>query len=100
MLAGCSSTRAPSSPTVYAWSHDEPAPVPRPLVARGDIEDDGIEAQSPPLRSIRNLPDDATEPWSRNYGKARRTGLSGEPAGDNIHYGPTGVGPDRLSAAD
>ena len=36
-----------------------------------EIEDDGIEAQRPPLR-VPRPPDDPNEPYSRNYGSVPR----------------------------
>ena len=35
-----------------------------------DLEDDGREAQLPPLKKSRPEPDDPREPWSPNYGTA------------------------------
>lgn len=76
LSSGCS-TR-PDGTTSFIWSdpprqpyHVAAVPVPRPA----DIEDDGREAQAPPPRRIREVPDDPTEPYSRNYGSAapRRT---------------------------
>lgn len=33
-----------------------------------EIEADGLPAQTPPPRSIRDMPDDPNEPYSRSYG--------------------------------
>ena len=65
----------------------EPAPVPmaQPLMPivqqkarvagkvyyRVEIEDDGLEAQHPPMRRKTSEPDDPTEPFSPNYGRKK-----------------------------
>lgn len=55
---------------VYSWSLNEP-PVPAaPPLVRRDLEDDGIEAQAAPSPHVRTMPDDPSQPWSRNYGRA------------------------------
>ncbi len=33
-----------------------------------DVEDDGLPAQTPPPARARQMPDDPSEPFSRNYG--------------------------------
>ena len=33
-----------------------------------EIEDDGLPSQAPPAADIRQMPDDPSEPYSRNYG--------------------------------
>lgn len=50
-----------------------------PLVRSAPVEteDDGQPGQIPPSQRVRDLPDDPTEPWSRNYG-AQRAASSGE----------------------
>jgi hypothetical protein len=65
---GCAKT--PSGDTAWVWPGSEPykvaaAPAPR----APDIEDDGREAQLPPLRKAQPEPDDPNEPFSPNYGK-------------------------------
>jgi hypothetical protein len=37
-----------------------------------EVEDDGIEAQRPPPLRAQRVPDDPTEPYSRNYGSVPR----------------------------
>ncbi|MDX2264539.1 MAG: hypothetical protein NW215_06180 [Hyphomicrobiales bacterium] len=37
-----------------------------------DLEDDGIEAQTPPPRRATPRPDDPSEPYSPNYGAGDR----------------------------
>lgn len=53
-----------------ATSSSEPAPSYQPSLqaSRGVIEDDGLPAQTAPPAHIRQLPDDPSEPFSRNYG--------------------------------
>lgn len=71
LMSGCSSTRTPASgAAVYSWLLSEPPPPPAFPVKR-DLEDDGMEAQSPPSSHVRLMPDDPTQPWSRNYGGPR-----------------------------
>ncbi len=69
LLAGCSSSNTSENAAVWPWSAPQrvAAAVPVPE-KKPDLEDDGREAQVPPPRSIRNVPDDPSEPWSRNYG--------------------------------
>lgn len=67
-LSGCSSTRThQTGGAVYSWLSSEPPPPPHIPVKR-DLEDDGVEAQTAPSRHVRALPDDPSQPWSRNYG--------------------------------
>ena len=33
-----------------------------------EIEDDGLPSQAPPAADIRQMPDDPSQPYSRNYG--------------------------------
>jgi len=40
-----------------------------------DLEDDGREAQAPPLKRATPLSDDPNEPWSPNYGAHRATSV-------------------------
>lgn len=60
-LAGCASDHS----SQYSAAVAEPRPVTRVAI---DVEDDGIPAQTPPPRTIRQQPDDPSEPYSRNYG--------------------------------
>lgn len=99
-LGGCSSTRAPSGPTVFSWNYEEPQPVAvRPPVEKRDIEDDGIDAQTAPARRIRMLPDDPSQPWSRNYG-APPPAVSAT----GVNAGPTplppAAGPQHVTASE
>lgn len=71
LAGGCSAhDSGPQSVNVWPWSQEPQkvaalVPPPKP-----DVEDDGVEAQVAPPRSIREQPDDPREPWSRNYGPA------------------------------
>lgn len=65
--------------TGCATSSAEPTPAAEPMAQaeRADTEDDGLPAQTAPRAGIRQLPDDPSEPFSRNYGLqlARRPDL-------------------------
>ena len=73
-LSGCASgggqaAYATNGPAVMAWRlFDEPQ-APRPVRVLQDLEDDGLAAQTPPPKSIRNQKDDPSQPWSPNYGR-------------------------------
>jgi hypothetical protein len=47
-----------------------------------EIEDDGLPSQAPPAASIRQLPDDPSEPYSRNYGGPNPAAIEHRPAGE------------------
>lgn len=67
-LTGCSGPQTPPpAAAVYSWLANEPPAPPR---QKRDVEDDGIDAQTPPSFALRLMPDDPRQPWSRNYGKA------------------------------
>ncbi|MGQ0672264.1 MAG: adhesin [Hyphomicrobium sp.] len=69
-LSGCASSQAAApSPSVRVsasavYSSDEAGNV------RVDLEDDGLPSQPPPRTSHRVEPDDPSEPFSPNYGRA------------------------------
>jgi len=68
LLAACSSTRQYSGPQVFSWLQPEPA-VPAYAVAEGgEVDDAGLPVQSASSET-RNLPDDLSQPWRRNYGR-------------------------------
>ena len=69
LLAACSSTRHPSGPQVFAWLQPEPAVPVYAVSAAGEMDDDGLPAQSPPPSGAHILPDDLSQPWRRNYGR-------------------------------
>jgi hypothetical protein len=74
-LSGCGSNsqanHAMNGPAVMSWRlFDEPQ-APRPVQVVQDLEDDGLAAQTPPPKSIRNQIDDPSQPWSPNYGRIR-----------------------------
>lgn len=65
-LAGCASQTS---------SYQTVANAPATRVAgyaSNAVEDDGLPAQPPPPSRIRDLPDDPSEPYSRNYGGPHR----------------------------
>lgn len=45
-----------------------------------EMEDDGLPAQAPPAANIRQLPDDPSEPYSRNYGGSNPAAIDSVPA--------------------
>lgn len=69
VAGGCSSTRTAgtSSDQWYAADGDYRVAY-QPPPPKVDVEDDGIEAQAPPLRRSQQEPDDPSEPFSPNYG--------------------------------
>lgn len=60
--AGCASRH--QSQTAYSSSE----PVKVAAVRAADLEDDGLPVQTPPPRRGQIEPDDASEPFSPNYG--------------------------------
>lgn len=68
-MGGCSSTRSTTAATsnwptgndAYRVAYEPPPP-------KVEMEDDGMEAQVPPPKRVREEPDDPREPFSRNYG--------------------------------
>jgi hypothetical protein len=81
-LGGCSSTRStatadaswPGSTDPYRVAYEPPPP-------KVEMEDDGMEAQVPPLKRERTEPDDPSEPFSRNYGTVPPVRRAEAPAG-------------------
>lgn len=70
LLGGCAQSTSKS--TAYDPSVSQPPyQVASETGRKPDLEDDGREAQLPPLKKARPEPDDPHEPWSRNYGSAR-----------------------------
>lgn len=67
-LGGCASTQNASN---------EPSAAMHVAQAVTEVEDDGLPAQTPPSPRIRQIPDDPTEPFSRNYGGANPSAVSG-----------------------
>lgn len=68
----------PGSANVGAPQHMAHIPVPPSRAV--EMEDDGLPAQSPPLRRATREQDDPREPWSPNYGKQPgETAPRGEP---------------------
>lgn len=71
---GCAQKRAPAVamiPSHHAESHRAAAKV--RAYAEVELEDDGKEAQQPPLAMRTDVPDDPTEPYSPNYGRSAST---------------------------
>jgi hypothetical protein len=67
-----SSTYYASAPAVAAYSRQAAAEV--------QIEDDGLPSQAPPLARIHQMPDDPSEPYSRNYGGFNPASVEYHPA--------------------
>jgi hypothetical protein len=77
-LAGCATTQN------YATA-EAPHAATRVAAAVVEMEDDGMPAQAPPPSSIRQEPDDPSEPWSRNYGGSNPSVGAHIPREDNDH---------------
>lgn len=69
-LAGCSQHSAQQTAAYDPRVATPPYHVSPDAGRKPDLEDDGREAQLPPLKKPRSEPDDPREPWSPNYGKA------------------------------
>lgn len=63
-LGGCASTTDTSSSAQYSGANVRVAQTVT------EVEDDGLPAQTPPPARARQMPDDPSEPFSRNYGGA------------------------------
>ena len=66
LLTGCAQSRDYRHDAAYVR-----APIPPAAMATApkiEIEDDGLPAQTPPPRRVRQEPDDPSEPFSPNYG--------------------------------
>jgi len=65
-LAGCSTAAPlPNSGLISTFA----AAAPRQAAPPVEVEDDGREAQRPPLARMFPQPDDPTQPFSPNYGE-------------------------------
>jgi hypothetical protein len=51
----------------------------RQAAAVTEIEDDGLPSQAPPSALIHQMPDDPSEPYSRNYGGPNPAALGNNP---------------------
>jgi hypothetical protein len=93
-LGGCASTSQTTSQAQYSG-----APV-RVAQTVTDVEDDGLPAQTPPPARARQMADDPSEPFSRNYGGANPS-ASNEPlaAGPADHHAPAQKLPNDLPPA-
>jgi hypothetical protein len=73
-LSGCaadSSANYANAPTVAAYVARAPGV---------EVEDDGLPSQTPPTPRIRQMPDDPTQPYSRNYGGPNPSAIGPAPA--------------------
>lgn len=69
-LAGCSQHTAQQTAAYDPRVTAPPDHVSPDTGRKPDLEDDGREAQLPPVKKPRPEPDDPREPWSPNYGRA------------------------------
>jgi hypothetical protein len=60
-----------------------------------DVEADGLPTQPPPSMRIRQMPDDPSEPYSRNYGGPNPAAADAVPAGTQK---PVGVAKAAIPA--
>lgn len=67
IAGGCAKEGAYSTSSPQ-WYADPPQRVTAATPPPVEVEDDGQEAQVPPLRHRPQEPDDPREPYSRNYG--------------------------------
>jgi hypothetical protein len=68
-LAGCA-----SNSDRYA-SHGQQPPTQVAHAVAVEVEDDGLPSQAPPPVRIRDIPDDPSEPFSKNYGGTNPSGV-------------------------
>lgn len=93
VLSGCASTgTAPHTAQNVSG--------PRVAQAAAVTEDDGLPVQSPPQARIRAMPDNPSEPFSKNYGGSNPAALSagGAPREENAAAGSAGKAPARKPA--
>jgi hypothetical protein len=78
-LSGCLTGCVADSNAAYYAN----APVVAAYVAKApgvEVEDDGLPSQTSPSTRIRQMPDDPTEPYSRNYGGPNPSATGPAPA--------------------
>jgi len=69
LLAAASAGGCASDPAAHQAAMAFPGdPVAQAITPTADVEDDGLEAQTPPPRRTTPQPDDPAEPFSPNYG--------------------------------
>jgi len=77
--AGCAtdnSAYSAGAPVAVAYA--------RPASAGVEIEDDGLPSQAPPAAGIRQMPDDPSEPYSRNYGGTNPAAIDNKPIDKSV----------------
>ena len=75
--AGCASNNTAqyaNAPAVAAYSQQAASQV--------QVEHDGLPSQAPPSTHIRQMPDDPSEPFSRNYGGPNPAAVAPEETSD------------------
>lgn len=68
-LAGCAS----NSDRYASYGQHQPTQVAHAVAV--EVEDDGLPSQAPPPVRIRDIPDDPSEPFSKNYGGTNPSGV-------------------------
>lgn len=68
-MAGCA-----TNSDRYAADRPQPGNQVAHIVAV-EVEDDGLPSQAPPPVRIHDIPDDPSEPFSKNYGGANPSGV-------------------------
>lgn len=92
-LAGCSQHTSQQTAAYDPRVAAPPYHVSPDAGRKPDLEDDGREAQLPPLKKPRPEPDDPREPWSPNYGKAAPVQRADAAVTDREAVRPTGWSP-------
>ena len=91
-LTGCASDQSKQ----YAAENAAVASGPAVAQAYVEVEGDGMPAQTPPSPRIRQMPDDPSEPYSRNYGGINPSAVKrSEPRPQENVPAPVPAVPDR-----
>lgn len=71
------------------YNASAPATVAYARPASGvEVEDDGLPSQAPPAANIRQMPDDPSEPYSRNYGGSNPAAIENKAIGETANKTP------------
>lgn len=93
-LAGCSQHTSQQTAAYDPRVSAPPYHVSPDTGRKPDLEDDGREAQLPPLKKPRPEFDDPREPWSPNYGKA--VPVQRADAADPVPFAARSPGPSPI----
>ena len=103
VAAGCASSHSQST-AAYRGAHPYPGTVvysspatPPPARRRVEMEEDGMEAQPPPVRRYKPEMDDPSQPWSPNYGTRQPVRKAG-PQAPHGYTADAAMGPVRREA--